>query len=195
MARPCRTSSPCVSGMPWRRRCSGASRGPLRKSPLQVHVADLGATVSGDLAVAGLLRGDQPGVRQEIADAGETVDGVDLVQQHQAKGSCRCRGSFAASGKPGDRAAWPAAQGSSPVASGAGRSGRPSQVGLDAQSHTRLLKTIQHVAIAGVLQHLFERVVVVLLVDSCTCAKSSLRRRTRNIRRRTRSRVARISRG
>jgi hypothetical protein len=40
-----------------------------------------------------------------------------------------------------------------------------SQVRLDAKAHAGLLETIQHVAVAGVLQHLRERVVVVLLVD------------------------------
>jgi hypothetical protein len=39
------------------------------------------------------------------------------------------------------------------------------EVGLDAESHTRLLKTIEHVAIAGILQHLLERIVIELLVS------------------------------
>ena len=51
--------------------------------PTEASVADLGATVSSDLAVTGLFWRDQPGVRQEVAHRGETFDGVNLIEQYQ----------------------------------------------------------------------------------------------------------------
>ena len=48
----------------------------LGKSPAQVRVADL-------LAARLMRAADQPGVAEKVAHVGETVDVVDLIEQHQ----------------------------------------------------------------------------------------------------------------
>ncbi len=47
-----------------------------------MRVADLGATSAGSLAVAAVLWGNQACIGEKVADAGEAVAGVVLVQQH-----------------------------------------------------------------------------------------------------------------
>jgi hypothetical protein len=50
-----------------------------------MSVADLGAGRAGDLAGGGLLALDEPGVGEEVLDAGEADGFVDLVEQRETE--------------------------------------------------------------------------------------------------------------
>src|SRR6516225_8041787 len=55
------------------------------KGPLELRVADLGAAHAGDFARRGLLRSNQPRVREKVSFVRETPDVMNLIEQHQCE--------------------------------------------------------------------------------------------------------------